>query len=100
MTLRFNLALRPAMRLRRRSSAANYAAGVFIRASQGVSTKKTTYRLGVLETIRYRLYNRRVSPTSETMHEGERMTLVDAMYAVWIVTVAPRSFEATESGAR
>jgi hypothetical protein len=28
------------------------------------------------------------------------MTLVDAMYAAWIVTVAPRSFEATESGAR
>jgi hypothetical protein len=28
------------------------------------------------------------------------MTLVDAMYATWIVTVAPRSFEATESGAR
>jgi len=27
------------------------------------------------------------------------MTLVDAMYAAWIVTVAPRSFEATESGA-
>ena len=34
------------------------------------------------------------------MHEGERMTLVDATYAAWIVTVAPRSFEATESGAR
>jgi hypothetical protein len=28
------------------------------------------------------------------------MTLLDAMYAAWIVTVAPRSFEATESGAR
>jgi hypothetical protein len=49
MTLRFNLALRPAMRLRRRSSAANYAAGVFIRASQGVSTKKTHTSLAYLK---------------------------------------------------
>ena len=61
MTLRCNLSLRPAMRLRRRRLAANYAAGVFIRASQGVSTKKTTYRLGILETIRFRLYNRCLS---------------------------------------
>jgi hypothetical protein len=28
------------------------------------------------------------------------MMLLDAMYAAWIVTVAPRSFEATESGPR
>jgi hypothetical protein len=27
------------------------------------------------------------------------MTLLDPMYAAWIVTVAPRSFEVTESGA-
>jgi hypothetical protein len=38
--LRFNLGLRPAMGLRRMSLAANYAAGVFIRDSQGVSAKK------------------------------------------------------------
>jgi hypothetical protein len=28
------------------------------------------------------------------------MTLLDVMYAAWIVTVAPRSFEATEPGGR
>jgi hypothetical protein len=39
-TLRFNLGPRPAMKLRRMSLAANYAAGEFIRDSQGVSTKK------------------------------------------------------------
>jgi hypothetical protein len=39
-TLRFNRGLRPAMRLRRMSLAANYAAGVFSRDSQGVSPKK------------------------------------------------------------
>jgi hypothetical protein len=37
-TIRFNLGLRPAMRLRRMSLATNYL--VFIRDSQGVSTKK------------------------------------------------------------
>jgi hypothetical protein len=38
-TLRFNLGLRPAMGLRRMSLAANYAAGVLICDSQGVSRK-------------------------------------------------------------
>jgi hypothetical protein len=47
-TLSSNLGLRPAMRL---SLATNYAAGVFIRDSQGVSSKKTAYRLA-----RYKLY--------------------------------------------
>jgi hypothetical protein len=45
--LRFNLGLRPAMGLWRMSLAANYAAGVFIGDSQGVSTKKTAYLLAL-----------------------------------------------------
>ena len=47
--LRFNLGLRPAMRLRRRSLTANYAAGVFVRASQGVSHEKTHTGLAYLK---------------------------------------------------
>src|SRR5712664_4141120 len=41
--------LHPAMRLRRRSLTANYAAGVFVRDSQGVSTKKTHTGLAYLK---------------------------------------------------
>jgi hypothetical protein len=52
-TLRFNLGLRPATRLRRMGLAANYLAGVFIRDSQDVSPPPKKSRLPAWQTKNY-----------------------------------------------
>jgi hypothetical protein len=56
-TLRFNLILGPAVRLRLLSLAANYVAVVFICDSQGVPHEKrlTNRPLGIIQTRRYRI---------------------------------------------
>jgi len=94
-TLSFDLGLRPAMRL---SLAANYAAGVFIRDSQGVSSKKDRILLGLVKTILYSLYNMRRSCRQVRLRTKEIMTPLDALSASPLVAFAPRSFEGIKTG--
>jgi len=80
--------------------AANYVAGVFIRDSQGVSTKG--HYIGLLDLKPYcivyiprRRWFRQMRPCP-----NECMTLSDAMYAASMLTFALRSFKRIETDTR